>query len=146
MRKIALAIACALALVAGYAVGQVSPTFPAPTFSAISLYNLWVSGTAPSISSGFGTGATIPTSNGAASFLVNVGTGGAASSGVIGLPAAVNGWNCYATDITTKSASVFLTKQTAFTANSATLTNYNTSAAATAWGASDILHVVCFAY
>jgi hypothetical protein len=75
-----------------------------------------------------------------------VGTGGTATSGVIGLPTATTGWNCYADDITTQSSSVFLTKQTAFTTSSATLTQYNTSAVATAWAASDILHVSCFAY
>jgi hypothetical protein len=84
-------------------------------------------------------------SNGTAAFRVNVGTGGSATSGVIGLPTAANGWNCYATDITTQSTTVFLTKQTASSASSATIGNFNTAGAAAAWVASDILAVSCFA-
>jgi hypothetical protein len=108
--------------------------------------NLLISPTAPAISSGFGTSPSVTANNGSAAFRINVGTGGTASSGVIGLPTAATGWNCYATDTTTNSASVFLTKQTASTTTTATIRNFNTSAAATAWTASDILAVSCFAF
>ena len=107
--------------------------------------NLLWSSTAPTISSGFGTGASVSLNNGTAAFRVNVGTGGTASSGVVGLPAAANGWNCFATDITTQSTSVFMTKQTGSTTTTATFTNYNTAGAATAWVASDILAINCSA-
>jgi hypothetical protein len=105
-----------------------------------------LSPTAPTISSGFGSSPSVTGSNGTAAFRINVGTGGTASSGVIGLPAAANGWNCYPTDITTTSTNVFMTKQTASTTTTATLGNFNTSAVATAWAASDILAVSCFAF
>lgn len=102
--------------------------------------------TAPTISSGFGTSPSIASNNGTAAFTVNVGTGGVATSGVIGLPAATTGWNVNCTDITTNSATVFITKQTASTTTTATIGNFNTSAAAAAWVASDILRCVAMAY
>jgi hypothetical protein len=116
------------------------------TATSLTATNLLESSTAPTISSGFGTSPSITFNNGTAAFRINVGTGGAATSGVIGLPAAANGWNCYAADITTNSASVFLTKQTASTTSTATIGNFNTSAVATAWTASNILAVSCFAF
>lgn len=97
---------------------------------------LLVSPTAPTISSGFGTSPSIVNNNGTAAFTINVGTGGVATSGVIGLPTASNGWNCFATDRTSN----IVTRETATTTTTVTLT------AASAWGASDILQVSCFAY
>jgi hypothetical protein len=95
-----------------------------------------VSTTAPTISSGFGTSPSIVSSNGTATFRVNVGTGGAATSGVIALPAASNGWNCQVQDMTNNT----VTRMTASTTTTATFT------AAAAWAASDILSVSCFGY
>ncbi len=101
----------------------------------------------PAISSGFGTSPAIVGSNGTCSFQVNVGTGGTANSGVIGLtPAAPNGWTCQATDITTNSTTVFVTKQTASTTSSCTVGNFNDIAAAAAWTASDKLQVIATPY
>jgi hypothetical protein len=111
--------------------------------SGILAPNLLVSTTTPTLT-GFGTGAAVVNPNGAGAFTVNVGTGGVATSGVITLPTATSGWNCFATDITTTSATVFVTKQTASSTTSATLGNFNTSGAAAAWVASDILAVSCF--
>lgn len=94
--------------------------------------------TAPSISSGFGTSPSIVNSNGTASFQINVGTGGTATSGVIGLPTATNGWTCFCADITTPGANV--TRMTANSTTSCTVTNVAMSTgAATAWTASDKL-------
>jgi hypothetical protein len=108
---------------------------------------LLISPTAPTISSGFGTSPSIPSNNGTAAFTVNVGTGGSASSGVIGLPTATTGWICFAFDITNPTTGGgYYVKQTAGTTTTATLTGYNTSGAATAWTASDILRVSCHAY
>lgn len=107
---------------------------------------LLCSATAPTISSGFGTGAAIVSSNGTCAFQINVGTGGTANTGVIGLPAANAGWVCSATDITTTSSTVFMTKQTASTTTTATVKNFNTTAAAAAWAASDKLDVICHGY
>lgn len=110
------------------------------------LTGLMISQTAPTIGSGFGTTPSIVASNGTAAFQVNVGTGGTASSGVVTLPAATTGWSCSVSDITTQSTSVFLTKQTASTTTSVTVTNYNTAGAATAWVASDKLNFNCMAF
>jgi hypothetical protein len=97
------------------------------------------SAAAPTISSGFGTSPSVTTNNGTAAFTVNVGTGGTASSGVIGLPTASNGWICSCQDLTTTSATVFITKQTTSATNSCTVGNFSTAAAAAAWAASDVL-------
>jgi len=91
---------------------------------------------APSISSGFGSSPSIAQQNGSAAFEVNVGTGGSATSGVIGLPAATNGWSCTAVDMNTN----IVTRETAFTTTTVTLT------AASAWTASDKLLVNCGAF
>jgi hypothetical protein len=92
--------------------------------------------TVPTISSGFGTSPSIVFSNGAAVFQLNVGTGGAATSGVIGLPTATNGWACLIQDMNTN----IVTRQTAFTVSSVTVT------AASAWTASDKLNIQCEAF
>jgi hypothetical protein len=95
-----------------------------------------IGATAPTISSGFGTSPSIVNSNSPAAFTVNVGTGGVATSGVIGLPTATTGWSCFANDRTNNT----VTRQTATTTTSATFT------AAAAWAASDILNISCFGY
>lgn len=96
-----------------------------------------ISGAAPTVSSGFGTSPAIPNNNGAASFTVDVGTGGVATSGILNLGAtASTGWNCFVIDRTTN----IVTRETATTTTTATLT------AASAWGANDILQVTCFAF
>jgi hypothetical protein len=105
-----------------------------------------INSAAPTISSGFGTGASIAANNGASAFQVNVGTGGTAFSGVVGMPVATNGWSCSVADITTSSTSVFLTKQTGSATNSVTVANYNTAGATTAWVASDKLNFLCLAF
>jgi len=121
-------------------------TFTTAKAATFTTTNLLVSSTAPTISSGFGTSPSVTANNGTAAFRINVGTGGTATSGVIGLPAATTGWNCFADDVTTTSTAVFRTKQTASTTTSVTLTQYSDVAVATAWVASDILAVSCFAY
>jgi hypothetical protein len=104
---------------------------------------------APTISSGFGTSPSIANNNGTAAFTVNVGTGGAASSGVIGLPTAANGWICHVTNLTAVAANRAdqATRQTASTTTSVTVQNQTLSTgAALAWTAGDVLRVSCFAY
>jgi hypothetical protein len=108
--------------------------------------NLLISETAPTIFSGFGSNAAIATNNGTAAFTINVGSGGTASSGMIGLPAATNGWNCWAVDLTNPIAGGgYNVKQTASTTSSATITGFNTSGFPDVWAANDILSVSCFA-
>lgn len=105
---------------------------------------LSISSTAPSIASGFGTSPLVSTSNGTASFNITIGSGGTDSIGTINLPTASNGWNCFANDMTTPGVNA--TKQTASSATSATLTNYNTTTGiAVAWTAGDIIRIACFA-
>lgn len=113
-------------------------------FTTITETNLLVSNAAPTISSGFGTSPSVTANNGTAAFRINVGTGATASSGVIGLPTATTGWNCWVQDFTTPATT--FTKVSASTTTTVTVTNYNTTGVATAWAASDILQVSCFAY
>lgn len=107
--------------------------------------HLVISGTAPTVSSGFGTSASITANNGSAAFRVGVGTSNT-GTGVIGLPTATTGWNCQATDITTTNGTAFITKQTASTTTTATLQNYTDVGATGTWTDSDVLAVSCFAY
>jgi hypothetical protein len=110
--------------------------------------NVLISAVAPTIASGFGTTPSIGASNGSASFTVVVGSGGVASSGVLTLPAATNGWNCSVTNLTAAAAHrADNTVQTASTTTSVTLENQTKSTgAAVAWTAGDVLRVCCFAY
>lgn len=127
--------------------GQINNGIFAPDVTS-SLFQLWngggsngimISGTAPTISSGFGSTPSI-TANGTASFSINVGTGGSASSGIVAFNStATHGWAIHCDDVTTQSTSVFITKQTASSTTTATITQYNTAGSATAWVASDIL-------
>jgi len=104
--------------------------------------NLVISATAPTIASGFGTSPSIPTSNGTAAFTIDVGTGGAASTGVLTMPAATNGWACSVQNLSTPDS--YITSQTATTTTSVSLKNYSrTTGLAIAWTASDILSVTC---
>jgi hypothetical protein len=122
--------------------------------NAVTLYSSTAGGvvtgvpnSVPAISSGFGTSPSVVTSQGPATFTLNVGGGGTATSGVIAMNAtAPNGWACKASDITTHSASVSQTIQTATNTTTATLTQYNNVMVATAWAASDVLQVNCFPY
>lgn len=104
-----------------------------------------INATAPTISSGFGTSPSIAGSNGAFVFTVNVGGGGVATSGVITMPAAANGWVVLCTNTTTP-ASGNLTKMSANTTTSVTLTNYTNAGAATAWAANDVIGCIAVAY
>lgn len=92
--------------------------------------------TAPTISSGFGTSPSIVAGSTAFSMRVNVGTGGAATSGIVAMPTATTGWNCTVQDMTNNIA----TRQSASTTTTVTFT------AASAWTASDILVATCVKY
>lgn len=99
--------------------------------------NIGVISATPSISSGFGTSPSVTSSNGSATFRVNVGTGGVATSGVIAMnTSAGTGWNCQVVDITNNT----VTRMTASNTTTVTVT------AAAAWAASDILALNCWAY
>jgi len=104
------------------------------------------SGTAPTISSGFGSSPSIPNSNGTAAFTVNVGSGGTASTGVITMPSATTGWACFvAPNGAPQAAAVTYSAPTSV--SSVTLTNYTlTTGVALAWTANKVLQVSCWAY
>ena len=53
-----------------------------------------MSATAPTITSGFGTSPSISFSNGTATVIITIGTGGTAYNGTLTFPAAPNGWSC----------------------------------------------------
>lgn len=109
---------------------------------------LLYSATAPTISSGFGTSPSIASSNGSATFRVNVGTGGTATAGVVGLPTASNGWNCSVSEFNPNATALLsVTIITASTNASVSLSNNLLSTgAASAWQASQILVLNCAAY
>jgi hypothetical protein len=90
-------------------------------------------GGTPTISSGFGTTPSVVKGKNPASFTVNVGTGGAATSGVIAFPwPATNGWVCSSND--------GKTFQSASTTTTATVN------VAVAWAASTVVGFQCAAY
>jgi hypothetical protein len=107
-----------------------------------------LSGATPTIAAGGcgGAAASIPSNNGTTAFTVNVGTT-PGSACTFTLATAAADWICNASDLTTANTSVFLQKQTgAASTTGATITNFNTAGAATAFVASDVLRVSCFAY
>jgi hypothetical protein len=111
--------------------------------------HLVFSDTAPTVASGFGTTPTIVASNGAVAFRVGVGTGGAASAGVITMPTATTGWVCHVDNLTARAGNVAdaRTVQTATGTTSITVQNQTISTgAALAWTASDNLLLLCAAY
>jgi hypothetical protein len=116
--------------------------------NSFALNNPLFNANTPSVASGFGTGGAVaPNNNGTATFRIIIGTGGTASGGIVTMPQVTNGWSCQATDITTNSVTVFATKQLGpGTPTSVTLGNLNTSGAAAAWVAGDVLVVNCDAY
>lgn len=131
---------------------SVTGSFTASTVNATSEIQLnakrLITAAAPTISSGFfGTAPSIVSSSGQASFRVNVGTGTAASSGVVALASATTNWNCQAYNLTAHAgARTDDTVVTASTTNTVTLQNRTiaTSVAAN-WTASDVIVCNCFA-
>lgn len=110
--------------------------------------NLLISATAPTITSGFGGGTpTISAPNGTASFRVTIGTA-SGSTGVLGMPTATNGWNCYANDLTTNTTANAHVKQNASgsTASAVAFTSYSDVMGAATWVSGDVIAISCFAF
>jgi hypothetical protein len=124
-------------------VGQVTGNTSGQLNANISVTPLGGSTANPTIASGFGTGASVSQANGTHSFLINVGTGGVASSGVINIAPATNGWNCTAINGTTFSSTVFATRITGNTTTTVNLGNFNSSFASAPWASGDALQVNC---
>lgn len=108
---------------------------------------LLISATAPTIASGFGVGATIAgTAN---TFRVTMPAGSSSNGGVVNLPTATNGWNCFVEDLTANAANRAdqRTVQISSTVNSATFQHQTVSTgAALAMADGDVLSFVCLAY
>lgn len=128
-----------------------APTMTAPVLGAAKATSLSIgttlaiSGTAPTIASGFGTSPSIPHANGTAAFTINVGTSNT-GTGVLTMPTAANGWECKATDTTTVSTTVEFTTVVPTSTTSVTFQNYSDIAGTHDWVDSDILSVQCVAY
>jgi len=102
--------------------------------------------TAPTIASGFGTSPSIVASNGTAAFILNIGTGGTATSGVVAMPTATTGWACSVQPASAPQAGAAMYSMPT-SASSVTITNYNVaSAVAVAWTSGDIISVQCRGY
>lgn len=131
-----------------YTSGTAVVTVSTPTVATVSMTSMLLTSASPSVTSA-GTAPAIGFANGPTSFTVNVGTGGSATTAVIGLPVAANGWNCWVTDITANAANTAgqQTVQTASTTTSCTVQHQtNSSGAALAFTASDILRITAFPY
>lgn len=102
--------------------------------------------TAPTISSGFGGTPSIASNNGTVGFTINVGSGGTATTGAVGLPTATTGWRLTCDDVTTQSSTIYLTKQIATSTTTATIGLYDAAGAPAAWGANNILVCNAMAY
>lgn len=116
---------------------------------ASKLSHIFYSSTVPAIGSGFGSSPSVTAANGTAAFTVNVGTGASATSGVITMPAATNGWICSVNDLTARATGTALnqTYETATTTTSVTITNQTISTGVpVAWAASDIIQLSCMGY
>jgi hypothetical protein len=102
--------------------------------------------TAPTIASGFGSSPSVTQNNGTATFLINVGTGGTATSGVVTMPAATTGWSCIVSPTAAPQAAAIMYSQPTST-TSITITNYTlTTGVALAWPASTVIAVNCVGY
>lgn len=101
--------------------------------------NLLCSSNAPARSSGFGTNAdaSFATGSNACSWDMNIGTGGAPTSGVLTMPTASHGWMCQVRDITTPADNTY---QSAYTTGTVTLTT------TIAWSANDHIFGTCLAF
>ncbi len=63
------------------------------------------------------------------------------------MPPNTNGWICQFNDLTTQSASVAFTRETATAATSVTFQNFTDAmATGTAWNASDVIQASCAGY
>lgn len=116
--------------------------------TALNFNALAFSLTAPTVTSA-GSSPSIVSSNGTASFRVDVGTGGTAHTVVLGMPAAANGWNCSVNNLTAAAANRadWVLRQTASTTTSVTIQMQSgTLGMAQAFAANDIISCQCVAH
>lgn len=148
----------------GSAVLATSPTINSPALVTPSLgtpvsgtlsgctgypFNSLNFGAAPTISSGFGTGPSVVNSNGALTFVVNIGSGGTASAGVLAMPTAPNGWRgfCVQHGSTGAPEADKITLAATSTVNTLSLQCRNVSTGnPVAWGANSYVEVIAVPY
>lgn len=106
---------------------------------------LLLTSVAPTISSGFGVRPSIKQNNGASAFVLTVGAGKTATSGVLNLLPVASSWNCWCNDMTTTTATVFMCKQIASTSSLVTLANFSNMGRREPWVPGDEISVSCFA-
>lgn len=114
------------------------------TFGSLPL----ISNTVPTVNSA-GTSPSVPNANGTATFRVNVGTGGTATTIVMTMPAATNGWNCFWENLTSNAANRAGARMVSQGSTTTTVTaQYQTIAtgAALAFTASDIVQGSCLGF
>ena len=117
----------------------------AGTFFSFGSGHIIFSATAPTIGT-CGTSPSIASSNGTATFVVNVGTGGAATTCTVTMPAATAGWSCTAAPTGAPQAAA-ITYVASTSATQITLTNYTLSTGvALAWSSGQTLNVNCVGY
>lgn len=116
-----------------------------PTSSILTVAGTLRVGAAPTITSGFSATPAL-TGGSPASFSIALLGGTPTASGVIAMPTAPNGWSCMFNDETTSSTAVFITKQTASTTTSVTVSNFTNLAVSGAWVAGDVIKAHCLAY
>jgi hypothetical protein len=115
----------------------------ANVISLLKAGNIWVTGTAPTISSGFCTSPTIVANNGTGAFQVNVGTCGATNNGTIGLPTATTGWHCTCQNVSTNGNFI---RETASATSSCTMSQYSTGTTAANFASNDKLNCSAFGF
>lgn len=101
---------------------------------------------AATIASGFGTSPTVLSQNEPNTFQVNVGTGGAATTGIVNMPISSNhGYACSAVNESNVAGMVTVANRTSQT--TITLSNFSrTTGLAAAWAASSLVDVFCDIY
>lgn len=107
-----------------------------------------ISATAPTVTSA-GTSPSVTAGNGTATFRVNVGTGGTATTVVLALPAASAGWNCLWENLTANAANRIGQRMVPQSSTTTSATGQNqtiATGAALAFTASDIVQATCFAF
>lgn len=116
-------------------------------FNATKLAGLGIENSNPTIISGFGTSPSITGNGTSSAFIITVGTGGAASNGIIEFPvAAAHEWIVLVHNATTNTTTVFKTVSTPTTNRRCTLKNLSSALVETPWVAGDKLHCIAFAY
>jgi hypothetical protein len=132
--------------------GDFTGTLKLSTLNSVTNYQLngitSIFATAPTVTSA-GTSPSVTASNGTATFRVNVGTGGTATTIVMAMPTATTGWNCYVNNLTgaaaNRAAGVMVEQSS--TVSSVTV-QYQTVATGTAlaFTASDIVGFICMGF